>query len=222
MLANGMKQWLIIAGVSVTLAACGGEDKSTVTEAPKARESTEAKPAAQTVAATPQDKKALAEEAKAAVQALRGTLKGELQQAMKSGGPVNALSVCNTKAPEIAAAVSAEKNLQVSRVSLKNRNPDMGKANAWQVRVLEDFENRKAGGETPMTLAYSEIVDNNGQQEFRFMKAIPTDKLCLTCHGASISPAIQTKLNELYPQDKATGYKEGDLRGAFVVVKSLN
>ncbi|MEZ5535526.1 MAG: DUF3365 domain-containing protein [Thiolinea sp.] len=218
-----MKRWLVIAGLSVTLAACGGEEKSTVTtEAPKAQQSTEAKPAAQTVAATPQDKNALAEEAKAAVQALGGTLKGELQQAMKSGGPVNALSVCNTKAPEIASAVSAEKNLQVSRVSLKNRNPDMGKPNAWQIRVLEDFENRKAAGESPMTLAYSEIVDNGGQQEFRFMKAIPTDKLCLVCHGTDISPAIQAKLTELYPQDKATGYKEGDLRGAFVVVKSLN
>jgi hypothetical protein len=32
---------------------------------------------------------------------------------------------------------------------------------------------------------------------------------------------VTAKLNELYPADKAIGYKEGDLRGAFVVVKNL-
>jgi hypothetical protein len=221
-----MKKWLLVTGVAVTLAACGGEEKqdSVTTAAPETQESTAAVQTTPAVAATATapDKEALAEEAKAAVKALGGTLQGELQQAMKSGGPVNALSVCNTKAPEIAAAVSAESNMQVSRVSLKNRNPDMGKANAWQVKVLEDFETRKAAGEDPVTLAYSEVVDHGGQQEFRFMKAIPTGKLCLTCHGTEISPALQAKLNELYPQDQATGYKEGDLRGAFVVVKSLN
>lgn len=221
-----MKQWLLIACVALTLAACGGDEEkqgaeTTATEAPETQVSTITGPA-QAVEVNAQDKKALVEEAKGAVQALGGTLKGELQKAMKSGGPINALEVCNTRAPEIAAAVSADKNFQVSRVSLKNRNAEMGKANAWQVRVLEDFETRKKAGEAPAALAYSEVVEQGDRQEFRFMKAIPTGTLCLTCHGTNISPAIQSKLTELYPQDKATGYKEGDLRGAFVVVKSLN
>jgi hypothetical protein len=53
------------------------------------------------------------------------------------------------------------------------------------------------------------------------MKAIPTEAMCLTCHGTEISPAVLTRVNQLYPQDKAIGFKEGDLRGAFVVVKNL-
>lgn len=218
-----MKQWLMIAGVSVALAACGGDDKQqAATPEAKKTEVTTINPEAKAVVVTGSfDKKALAEEARSAVQALGGTLKGELQKAIKSGGPVNALAVCNTRAPEIAGSVSIDKNLQVSRVSLKNRNPAMGKANTWQVKVLEDFETRKTNGEQPMTLAYSEVVEHNGQAEFRFMKAIPTGKLCLTCHGTEIRPAVQAKLTELYPADKAVGYKEGDLRGAFVVVKSL-
>lgn len=220
-----MKQWLIIAGVSVALAACGSDDKKEAGVAPDATKTEAA--VQQEVVTTPvtidsAKMQSLSEEAKSAVQSLGGTLQGELQKAMKSGGPVNALSVCNTRAPEIAGAVSAEHNLQVSRVSLKNRNPEMGKANTWQVKVLEEFESRKAGGEEAMTLTYSEVVEHGGQQEFRFMKAIPTAKLCLTCHGTDISPAVQKKLTELYPQDTAVGYKEGDLRGAFVVVKSLN
>ena len=66
-------------------------------------------------------------------------------------------------------------------------------------------------------MAYAEVVD----KEFRFMKAIPPGAVCLKCHGTDLSPEVTAKMTELYPQDKATGYKEGDLRGAFVVVKQL-
>jgi len=130
---------------------------------------------------------------------------------------VAALSICRIKAPELAKAISADQGMAVKRVSLKNRNPVMGVANEWQTKVLNDFETRKAADEDPATLAYAEVVDH----EFRFMKAIPTAAVCLGCHGAHLSPAVTAKLTELYPQDQAVGYKEGDLRGAFVVVKNL-
>jgi hypothetical protein len=135
---------------------------------------------------------------------------------MKAGGPLNALSICNTKALEIASKVSLDQELQVSRVSLKNRSPSNA-ANDWQIKVLNDFETRKAAGEDPTKLSYTEVVGD----EFRFMKAIPTGTVCLGCHGTDISPAVTAKLAELYPLDKATGYKEGDLRGAFVAVKNF-
>jgi len=38
--------------------------------------------------------------AKTTIKAFGGKLKGELQKAMKAGGPLNAISVCNTKAPD--------------------------------------------------------------------------------------------------------------------------
>jgi hypothetical protein len=162
------------------------------------------------------NKAELEEIAKEAIQALGSTLKNELEAAMISGGPVNALEVCNVKAPVIAEEISWEQDVQVSRTSLKYRNP-ANAPNEWQITVLEDFEAKKAVGADPATLVYSEIVNN----EFRFMKAIPTAGLCLACHGTDISPEVTAELARLYPQDKATGFKEGDLRGAFVVVKNL-
>ncbi|MDD5393664.1 MAG: DUF3365 domain-containing protein [Thiothrix sp.] len=209
-----MKKYVLIASLAVLMGACGekAEQAAPASEAPKAAEQ------AQTPATPPApapDKAALTEQAKAAVQALGSTLKGELEAAMTAGGPVEAMGICNTKAPEIAKAVSAEKGMEVSRVSLKSRNAKTGVANDWQTKVLNDFETRKTAGEDPATLVYSEVVGN----EFRFMKAIPTGAVCLKCHGTDISPAVTAKLTELYPQDKATGYKEGDLRGAFVAVK---
>ena len=150
--------------------------------------------------------------AKAAIKTLFEQLVGELKTAMKAGGPEKAIGVCNTKAPEIANKINAEGKVKVSRVSLKNRNPDNA-PNAWQQAVLVKFESRKAAGEDVKTMDYSEIVEN----EFRYMKAIPTNMVCLKCHGSEIDPKVAAKLDKLYPEDKARGYKQGDIRGAFYV-----
>jgi len=69
-------------------------------------------------------------------------------------------------------------------------------------------------------MAYSEVVDVNGSKEFRFMKAIPTGGACLACHGETLSPELAEKVKTLYPQDLATGFMLGDIRGAFVVTKA--
>jgi hypothetical protein len=53
------------------------------------------------------------------------------------------------------------------------------------------------------------------------MKAIPTGEVCLKCHGTQIAPEVSQVLASLYPEDRATGYKEGDIRGAFVVIRKL-
>lgn len=148
------------------------------------------------------------------------TLKGELVAAMKAGGPINAIGVCNTEAPKIASKVSLDQAMSVSRTSLKNRNSSNAPSD-WQAAVLEQFEADKMSGKMPNELEFSEIVDTNAGKEFRYMKAIPTGEVCLKCHGSTIDAKVTAKLSELYPQDKATGFSEGDLRGAFVVTKIL-
>ena len=160
-------------------------------------------------------------QAKASVAAFASALKSELSAAMQAGGPLQAIEVCHAKAPAIAAEVSAQQGLQIGRVSARNRNP----ANAptpWQAAVLQDFESSKAAGEDPASLTWQEIAETDDGREFRFMKAIPTAPLCLACHGEAIAPPVAEKLAELYPDDKATGFSEGDLRGAFVVTKVLD
>ena len=84
--------------------------------------------------------------------------------------------------------------------------------------MLLQFEERKAAGEDPASLAWQATVDTPNGPEFRFMKAIPTGGLCLACHGETLDPAVAEKIAALYPNDKATGYHEGDIRGAFVTI----
>ena len=156
-----------------------------------------------------------ADKAKAAIKELAVALKTELKAAMQAGGPVAAIGVCNTQAIPITQKVANEQGLRLSRVSLKNRNPT-NLPNEWQIAVLEDFEQQKAAGKDIGSLAWSETVSVDGKQEFRFMKAIPTAAVCLSCHGADLSPDVSRILADLYPMDRATGYREGDIRGAFV------
>lgn len=158
--------------------------------------------------------------AKAAIKSLAGRLKNELQTAMQSGGPTAAIQVCNLRALPLTGEIAAEHQLQLARVSLKNRNP-ANAPNAWQAEVLRGFEKRRALGEDVSQLSWSETVETDGAEEFRFMQAIPTVGVCLACHGTALSPDISQVLNELYPDDRATGFSEGEIRGAFVATKTL-
>lgn len=155
-----------------------------------------------------------------AIQEFAKSLKGELQSAMKSGGPTEAITVCQAKAPQIASEMSEAKGWRIARTSLKTRNPG-NRPDAWELKVLEQFEARKAAGEDPKTIDFAEIIEVEGRQEFRYMKAIPTQEICLTCHGAAIAPPIAEKIDALYPQDQARGFSVGDIRGAFTVAQPL-
>jgi hypothetical protein len=150
-----------------------------------------------------------------------GALKSELMAAMNSGGAIEAIEVCNTRALVIGREVSLANNVNLSRVSIRNRNP-ANAPNEWQTAVLEAFETRKQAGEGVDTLTWHEVAETDNGSEFRFMKAIPTGGLCLQCHGPNIAPPVAEKLAELYPDDQATGFNEGDLRGAFVVTRQLD
>jgi len=159
-------------------------------------------------------------QAKEATAAFARALKSELVSAMQSGGPIEAIDVCNSRATLIGEEASLEQGMTLSRVSLKNRNPNNA-PNEWQAAVLDSFEARKKAGEAPGTLAWNKVTDTGSGKEFRFMKAIPTGAICLQCHGETLAPPVSEKLAELYPEDKATGYSEGDIRGAFVVTKTI-
>lgn len=145
-----------------------------------------------------------------------------LDAEIKKSGHAEAMVVCRDKAPAMAKALSEAKGMQIRRVSLKNRNPKAA-PDAWEKRVLEDFEKRTSAGEKPAMLEASEIVMDDGKRVLRYMKALPTQDLCLACHGTDdrIDKAVKAKLKELYPDDKAVGYSAAEIRGAITVKKTL-
>jgi hypothetical protein len=142
-----------------------------------------------------------------------GELRGALERAIAEKGPVAAIEVCRGEAPRIAARLSGQYGATVSRTALKVRNP--GNApQPWQRAGLESFQRRLAEGANADSLEHFELQPNGGA---RYLKAIVTAPSCALCHGESLSPEIQDALQERYPQDQATGFKPGDLRGAFSI-----
>jgi hypothetical protein len=156
-------------------------------------------------------------------QAMLKELGQKLQSAMADGGAVNAIGVCNTQAPEIAGRVSAQNQVKLSRVGTRARNPVMGIPNDWQAKALAQFDAGLARGEKPAEMEFSEIITQaDGSKEFHFAKPIVLQPMCVACHGSpeQISPKVQSKLSELYPNDKAVNYLPGQLRGAVVLSRS--
>lgn len=159
--------------------------------------------------------------ARAAVKGLGEALKEQLLAAIKSGGPVSAIGVCRTIAPAISEGQSRKHGLEVGRTALKVRNP-ANAPDAFERRVLEEFVRKIESGADPASLEHAEIVAEGGKSQFRYMKAIPTAaEPCLACHGSNLQPELKAEILRLYPDDEATGFKAGDLRGAFTVTQTL-
>jgi len=162
-----------------------------------------------------------AQQSRIVIKAFMGELKHELKSALKAGGAIAGIEVCNKLAPSIADAQSQKTGWRVARTSLRSRNPDNA-PDDWEVKVLKDFEARKAAGEDVKKMEYYALTSLKGKSVFRYMKAIPTaEKPCLACHGETINAGIAAKLDELYPNDQARDYRAGDIRGAFSIVQPL-
>lgn len=154
-------------------------------------------------------------EARQGAQSLGGQLIQALTGAIEQDGLVAAVEVCQIQAPAIANRVSTDP-MDVGRTALRVRNPGNA-ADAWEQRMLEDFEGRMARGEDPAGLEAFAIRHIDGQRQGHWMKAIPTGGLCLSCHGSDLDPELQQTIDQRYPQDRATGFEPGSLRGAFSV-----
>jgi hypothetical protein len=154
--------------------------------------------------------------AKAAIKQLGGNLKKELLAAMKQGDPMQAMDVCKTKAMPITAEAQKSSGIAVGRTSEKYRNPE-NKPDAWETATLQQFATRMGKGEDAKGIDHAEVVTMEGKPVFRYMKALPVAPPCLACHGSNIAPEVQAKIKTLYPEDKATGFNAGALRGAFTV-----
>ena len=155
--------------------------------------------------------------AAALVERFVGLLKPQLKQAMADGGPTHAIAVCADVAPGIADSLSAESGWSVKRVSLKSRNASRAVPDAWERKVLLSFDQRQAAGDPPADLYFGEVVKG----QYRYMQAQVVEPLCLTCHGAALAGDVQETLQEYYPDDWATGYSLGEVRGAISVSGEL-
>jgi Protein of unknown function (DUF3365) len=139
-------------------------------------------------------------------------LGARLKSALAAGGPVQAITVCQLEAPAIAHALEAEGGPSyVGRTALKVRNPANGPDDEARA-VLANFEHELSPNAPPPSRF---ITQPDGSA--RYLQAIPMQPLCIGCHGSELSTEVSDALAQRYPQDEATGFAVGELRGAFLI-----
>lgn len=146
--------------------------------------------------------------------ALVQKLSGELKAQMQSAGAVGALHFCTQNALVFTAQIAQESNTSIKRVSAKNRNP-INAATPEEQSVLTQWEGL-LHTQQPLP-AYKIQASSNGEYTY-YKPIVITNEACLKCHGdiAADSPLYKA-IKATYPEDKATGYKMGDLRGMIVI-----
>jgi cytochrome c553 len=132
---------------------------------------------------------------------------------IKNNGTEKALAFCNEQAFPLTDSMANEYNVSIKRVSDNERNPN-NKANESELAYIKlikqsHFDNQEMK---------PQLKNIDGIQTAYY--PILTNKMCLQCHGdleKDITKNTLNKINQLYPKDKATGYKENEIRGIWVV-----
>lgn len=149
-------------------------------------------------------------------------LKSVLIANMQEGGPVQAVSVCSDTALDLTKSYSEKNNVDIKRVSFKNRNP-LNTPNEFEKTALLKFEKMLAEEKLTGDEIIIEKVKNEKGEFVRFAKPIIIEGACLLCHGREneVNQEVAELIKSNYPNDKAVNYKIGDLRGIISVSKKL-
>lgn len=144
----------------------------------------------------------------------QGVLLRHVGEAIQQGGPEYAVEFCNLQAASITDSLNEVNNCIISRVSAKNRNPENELSGQQEKQLWNLMAEKAAAGNAHDTL----LADGNSLVYYKPIKTkLPA---CLKCHGTpeqDINQATLQKINELYPNDKATGYALNDFRGMWKI-----
>ena len=147
-----------------------------------------------------------------ALEPLKRELRNALIGALKEAGAERAIEVCQLRAPEIARLTSTG-GAVVGRTSHRARNPENA-PEAWMSGFLEEYLANPSDDEPrAVRLASGDIG---------YVEPIRMKGICMQCHGDRIEPAVKARLQALYPDDEATGFEKGELRGMFWVKLSAD
>jgi len=142
------------------------------------------------------------------------TLRNSLLHAISTNGMDGAITFCNEKAYPLTTTYAD--SVVVRRTALRYRNPD-NKPDSIEQVILDEIKTNLLSGGKPET----KIVRRSSAEEIHFFKPILLQAMCLNCHGTP-GKQIQTntlaRIQQLYPEDRAVDFKEGDLRGVWHIV----
>jgi Protein of unknown function (DUF3365) len=142
------------------------------------------------------------------------TLRNSLLNAISTHGMDGAITFCNENAYSLTTTYSD--SVVVRRTALRYRNPD-NIPDSLEQSILDEINTNLLSGGKPET----KVVRHSSKKEIHFFKPILMQPMCLNCHGTpgkQIQNTTLASIQQLYPDDRAVDFKEGDLRGVWHIV----
>lgn len=147
----------------------------------------------------------------------KASLGKNLMGAIMEKGTEHALEFCNIQAIPLTDSMSQLHNARIKRVSDNPRNQDNA-ANSKELEQIKYYKSLLAEGKSGKAIHPNvEIKGDN----VHFYYPIITNEMCLQCHGKKneeVKPATLARLSDLYPEDKATGYNNNEVRGIWSII----
>lgn len=155
-------------------------------------------------------------QARLAADALGKDLMPLLLGALERGGPAAAIAFCADSA-QVRSARHQRAGVDVRRVGTRIRNP-VNAPDSVERSLLDQLATGLEQGSMPQEIV-TVIPGPDGSFQLHYIRPIVVAEPCLACHGepSSFDLAVRRVLATRYPQDAATGYRVGDLRGAISV-----
>lgn len=151
-----------------------------------------------------------------AATALVQKLGGELKAKMQSAGPVEAVKFCSNHALSLTEQTGIQEGVKIRRVTLNERNP-VNAPTPSERALLQEWTKKVQSGEP----IQPKLIENKKDQFTYYKPLLINNDVCLKCHGTlEAESALAKAIKETYPNDRATGYKMGDLRGMIAVTIS--
>lgn len=168
--------------------------------------SSQAPPKAVPIAEAPASMGPAIQRAQAGMTTLQQALQARLVDTMAAEGPVAALRVCGREAYMLSATTAEQQGIAIGRTSHAVRNPKNA-PRAWAADIVSKGKGQR------FATAHGWAVDLGDR--VGVLQPIEARETCIICHGApaQLPQEISAALKQAYPDDRATGFAPGDLRG---------
>lgn len=141
-------------------------------------------------------------------------MSSRLAAQLQAGGVPAAIDYCSLAAYPLTDSLSAAHSADIRRTALRYRNPANAPSDTERA-VLDLFAETLASGDQPRPRA---VPQEDGS--VMFYAPILLAEPCTACHGVvgeDISENDYALIRERYPDDEATGFRPGDLRGMWSI-----
>lgn len=141
------------------------------------------------------------------------TLRSALLKAIGSYGMEGAITFCKENA--LPTTDLYADSVIIKRAAMRYRNPING-ADSLESVVMEEMERQLTSG-----IPTVKVIRSGSSGDIHYFKPILLQAMCLNCHGTpgkQIQTPTLARIQQLYPDDRAVNFKEGDVRGVWHII----